>query len=95
MRNTGFKSRTLDPIWNESFAVKLSASTITEFQDSDEILHVDVWNFLPDEKIGDKLRTIIDVKDSKGLRQYIMDAVGGNGSNSGPGTNATKLFFLN
>ena len=32
----------------------------------DDYLHVDVWNFMPDEKLREKLRKINDVRDSKG-----------------------------
>jgi hypothetical protein len=80
-------TRTLDPVWNESFSVKLAASPNNDFQESDDVLHVDVWNFLPDETLAEKLRRINEVKDSKGLRQYVMDVVGGGGgaSNGGSG----------
>ena len=47
---------------------------------SDEILHVDVWNFMPDENLREKLKKINEVRDSKGLRQFIMDTWSGNGN---------------
>ena len=60
VKNTGCKSRTLDPVWNESFAISLPNST--DFQETDEVLHLDVWNFLPDEKLREKLKRINEVK---------------------------------
>ncbi len=63
VRNTGCKSRTLDPVWNESFAISLPNST--DFQETDEVLHLDVWNFLPDEKLREKLKRINEVKVTK------------------------------
>ena len=85
IRNTGCKSKTLDPVWNESFSIKLRTSSPVDFQDSDDVLHVDVWNFLPDETLADKLKRINEVRDSKGLRQFISDAIGGGGPTSGNG----------
>jgi len=47
-------------VWNESFAISLPNST--DFQETDEVLHLDVWNFLPDEKLREKLKRINEVK---------------------------------
>jgi hypothetical protein len=55
----------------------MSLSNPNDFRDTNEVLHVDVWNFLPDEKLHQKLKKINEVKDSKGLRQYISDVAGG------------------
>lgn len=74
MRNTGCKSRSIQPVWNETFVVDMSSEV------DEEILHVDVWNFMPDENLREKLRKINDVRDSKGLRQFVMDTVSGNGN---------------
>ena len=59
MKNTACKSRTINPVWKETFVLDVS-------EDLEEVLHVDVWNFMPDEKLREKLRKINDVRDSKG-----------------------------
>lgn len=73
MKNTTCKSRTVNPVWNESFILDLDYDK----PEDTEILHVDVWNFMPDENLREKLRKINEVRDSKGLRQFIMDTVSG------------------
>ena len=56
-------------------------SDIADYFDSkyskEEALQVEVWNFMPDENLREKLKKINEVKDSKGLRQFIMDTVSG------------------
>jgi hypothetical protein len=47
-------------VWNETFAIGLPNST--DFQETDEVLHLDIWNFLPDEKLSEKLKRINEVK---------------------------------
>ena len=59
MKNTACKSRTINPVWKETFVLDVAEHV-------DEVLHVDVWNFMPDEKLREKLRKINDVRDSKG-----------------------------
>ena len=51
MKNTACKSRTINPVWKETFVLDVS-------EDLEEVLHVDVWNFMPDEKLREKLRKI-------------------------------------
>ena len=74
MKNTVCKSRTINPVWKETFILD-----VTKEENLRDILHVDVWNFMPDENLREKLRKINDVRDSKGLRQFLVDTVGGNG----------------
>ena len=50
---------------------------------------MDVWNFMPDENFRERLRKINEVKDSKGLRQFIMDTVTTSGTGNG---NNNKLI---
>ena len=56
-------------------------SDVADYFDSkyskEEALQVEVWNFMPDENLREKLKKINEVKDSKGLRQFIMDTVSG------------------
>ena len=59
MKNTACKSRTINPVWKETFVLDVAENV-------EETLHVDVWNFMPDEKLREKLRKINDVRDSKG-----------------------------
>jgi hypothetical protein len=59
MKNTACKSRTINPVWKETFVLDV-------VENVEEVLHVDVWNFMPDEKLREKLRKINDVRDSKG-----------------------------
>ena len=56
-------------------------SDVADYFDSkyskEEALQVEVWNFMPDENLREKFKKINEVKDSKGLRQFIMDTVSG------------------
>ena len=63
MKNTACKSRTINPVWKETFVLDVAENV-------EEILHVDVWNFMPDEKLREKLRKINDVRDSKGNLKF-------------------------
>ena len=63
MKNTACKSRTINPVWKETFVLDV-------VENVEEILHVDVWNFMPDEKLREKLRKINDVRDSKGNLKF-------------------------
>ena len=56
---TDYKAKTLNPVWNEAFSIPLPFDSIT-----DEIVHVDVWNFTPDEKFKAKLKKIQQVSNS-------------------------------
>lgn len=78
MKHTNCKSRTIHPVWKETFVIDVPEDN------EEEVLHVDVWNFRPDENLREKLRKINEVRDSKGLRQFIMDTVTGT---SGCGNN--------
>lgn len=76
--NTGCKVKTLEPNWNEHFVIeipseKLFGNDISHREDL--VLHVDVWNFHPDEKFREKLKRINEVRDSRGFRQFIVDTV--------------------
>jgi hypothetical protein len=86
INNTGCKMRTLDPVWNESFEVVLGSRI-----DEGDVLHVDVWNFLPsDEKFREKLKRIGEVRDPRGFKQYVVDAV--NAVNKGQQQLGHKLI---
>ncbi len=74
--NTSCKVKTSKPEWNETFMLRLGSVRKNKTEDDeDEVLHVDVWTFSPDEKFGEKLRRIGEVKDPRGLRQFIVDTV--------------------
>ena len=40
-----------------------------------DCLRVDVWDFNPEEKVGDKFRKINEIKDSRGLRKFIKETL--------------------
>ncbi len=76
--NTACKMRTLDPVWSESFEIGLGEEIGDGY-----VLHIDVWNFLPaDEKLKEKLKRINEVRDPRGFRQYVVDAVNAASSSS-------------
>ena len=76
IKNTTCKVKSLE--WNEEFVINLPPVSRPEerFQDNQEVLHVDVWNFVPDDKLKEKLKRLNEVKDTKGLRQFVMEALG-------------------
>ena len=78
-------------MWQETFILDVPEGfncNDPNDENHDEVLHIDVWNFMPDENLREKLRKINDVRDSKGLRQFIMDTIStGNGSG-----NSNKLI---
>lgn len=57
------------------------------FSNFKDVLHVDVWNNLPDEKLVEKLKKVSEVRDPKGLKQFVADALT---SNRGQKQNVTK-----
>eukprot|EP00095_Tigriopus_kingsejongensis_P000958 maker-scaffold83_size396513-snap-gene-0.15 protein:Tk00958 transcript:maker-scaffold83_size396513-snap-gene-0.15-mRNA-1 annotation:"conserved hypothetical protein" len=75
--NTGCKVKTFEPNWNEHFVIELPPDKVLAKEERDPllVLHLDVWNFHPDEKFREKLKRINDVKDSRGFRQFIVDTV--------------------
>ena len=40
-----------------------------------DCLRIDVWDFNPEEKVGDKFRKINEIKDSRGLRKFIKETL--------------------
>ena len=74
-------------------AAYFSSGESERFQSNTEVLHLDVWNFLPSqseasEVVKEKLKKLNEVKDTKGLRQLVKDALlksTGTTSSSSPG----------
>ena len=67
--STSCKLQSLDPVWNETFTMKV------DLDSDDESLHVDVWNFETDDKLVDKLKRVGEIRDSRGLRMLLSDTV--------------------
>ena len=74
-------------------AAYFSSGESERFQSNTEVLHLDVWNFLPSqseasEVVKEKPKKLNEVKDTKGLRQLVKDALlksTGTTSSSSPG----------
>jgi len=66
--NTSYKSKTLNPQWNEECVLNVNSV-------DNDCLRVDVWDFNPEEKVGDKFRKINEIKDSRGLRKFIKETL--------------------
>ncbi|XP_023347042.1 protein unc-13 homolog 4B, partial [Eurytemora carolleeae] len=66
--NTSYKPRTLNPTWNEEYA--LDVNSIEQDQ-----LRLDVWDFNPEENVTEKFKKINEVKDGRGLRKLIKETL--------------------
>ena len=53
------------------FFIHLACSNDDRFQSNQEVLHIDVWNWLPAsenvKEVKEKLKKLNDIKDSKGM----------------------------
>ena len=67
--STSCKPRTLNPVWNETYTMKV------KLESGDESLHVDVWNFETEDKLVDKLRRVGEIRDGRGLKMLLSDTV--------------------
>ena len=65
--NTSVKTETLNPIWEEHFALPVPNKT------SDDILCIEVWDFDPAETIREKFGKILKIKGLKGARILIKE----------------------
>ncbi|XP_030758919.1 protein unc-13 homolog 4B isoform X2 [Sitophilus oryzae] len=65
--NTSVKSMTLNPIWEEHFALPITDKSI------DDSLCLEVWDFDPAETVKEKLGKIFDVKGVKGMRKLVKE----------------------
>ncbi|CAH1967098.1 unnamed protein product [Acanthoscelides obtectus] len=65
--NTSVKTMTLNPVWEEHFALPITENT------ADENLCLEVWDFDPAESVKEKLGKIFDVKGVKGMRKLVKE----------------------
>ncbi|XP_056643734.1 protein unc-13 homolog 4B isoform X2 [Diorhabda sublineata] len=65
--NTSVKPMTLNPIWEEHFALPISENA------SEDTLCLEVWDFDPAESVKEKLGKVFDVKGLKGMRKLVKE----------------------
>ncbi|XP_072393128.1 protein unc-13 homolog 4B isoform X4 [Diabrotica undecimpunctata] len=65
--NSSVKPMTLNPVWEEHFALPIRQNT------SDETLCLEVWDFDPAESVKEKLGKVFDVKGLKGMRKLVKE----------------------
>ncbi|KAL1506494.1 hypothetical protein ABEB36_005849 [Hypothenemus hampei] len=65
--NTSVKSMTLNPVWEEHFALPINDKSI------DDTLCLEVWDFDPAETVKEKLGKFFDVKGVKGMRKLVKE----------------------
>ena len=68
-RSTSCKSQTLSPTWDETFTLDV------DLDKHQEHLHIDVWNFEPDDGFVDKLKRVGEIRDGRGLKLFLSDTV--------------------
>nr|CAD7408513.1 unnamed protein product [Timema cristinae] len=64
--NTSVKSSTLCPVWEEHFSLPV-------VDPSEDVLHIEVWDFDPAETVREKMMKFGDVKGVKGLRKLMKE----------------------
>ncbi|XP_048522853.1 protein unc-13 homolog 4B isoform X3 [Dendroctonus ponderosae] len=65
--NTSVKPTTLNPVWEEHFALPITDKSI------DDTLCLEVWDFDPAETVKEKLGKLFDVKGVKGMRKLVKE----------------------
>lgn len=65
--NTSVKPTTLNPVWEEHFALPIADNT------NDDTLCLEVWDFDPAESVKEKLGKIFEVKGVKGMRKLVKE----------------------
>ncbi|XP_076251022.1 C2 and C2B_Munc13-like domain-containing protein staccato isoform X3 [Rhynchophorus ferrugineus] len=65
--NTSVKSMTLNPIWEEHFALPITGNS------TGDTLCLEVWDFDPAESMKEKFGKIFDVKGVKGMRRLMKE----------------------
>lgn len=65
--NTSVKSMTLNPVWEEHFALPITDKSI------DDTLCLEVWDFDAAETVKEKMGKIFDVKGVKGIRKLVKE----------------------
>ncbi|XP_018323999.1 protein unc-13 homolog 4B isoform X2 [Agrilus planipennis] len=65
--NTSVKTETLNPVWEEHFALPVTDKSI------EDTLCLEVWDFDPAESVREKLGKMFQVKGIKGVRKFVKE----------------------
>ncbi|XP_066150952.1 protein unc-13 homolog 4B isoform X3 [Euwallacea fornicatus] len=65
--NTSVKPMTLNPLWEEHFALPITDKSV------DDTLCLEVWDFDPAESVKEKLGKLFEVKGVKGMRKLVKE----------------------
>ncbi|XP_049820275.1 protein unc-13 homolog 4B isoform X3 [Aethina tumida] len=65
--NTSVKQTTLNPVWEEHFALPLNDNS------QEDTLVLEVWDFDPAESVKEKLGKLFEVKGVKGMRKLVKE----------------------
>ncbi|KRT83052.1 C2 domain containing protein, partial [Oryctes borbonicus] len=65
--NSSVKPTTLNPVWEEHFALPISENA------DNDTLCIEVWDFDPAETVGEKFGKFLDVKGVKGIRRLVKE----------------------
>ncbi|CAH1161909.1 unnamed protein product [Phyllotreta striolata] len=65
--NSSVKPMTLNPTWEEHFALPIQENA------TDDTLCLEVWDFDPAESVKEKLGKVFDVKGLKGMRKLVKE----------------------